>query len=105
EDLGAGSKKMSRERKIKDMALWSGSGNKYGKVLYKIANFYKPNKILELGTSLGIGSLYLAMANKEAKIYSVEGCAEIYNYTKKSLSSLGLSNVHLINDTFNHYLQ
>ena len=62
-DFGAGSNiNNSTKRKVKDLAKNSAKNEKFGKLLYRIIQFYKPKNIIELGTSLGISACYLAKA-------------------------------------------
>ena len=76
-DYGAGSNiNPSTKRKIKDIVINSSKNSKFGILLYNIVSFYKPNNIVELGTSFGISTLYLSKAFNSAKVYSFEGCPE-----------------------------
>ena len=73
-DFGAGSTiNNSKTRKIKDIAKNSAKNAKFGKLLYRIIQFYKPKNIIELGTSLGISTSYLAKANTNANVFTFEG--------------------------------
>ena len=68
-DFGAGSHiNNSKTRKVKDVAKNSAKNSKFGKLLYRIIQFYNPKNILELGTSLGISTLYLAKAEENSKV-------------------------------------
>lgn len=73
-DFGAGSKKMGNQRKVSSIFKTSSAGN-FGKRLYQLSNHFKPTRVLELGTSLGFGSLHLALGNPGAEIISIEGCS------------------------------
>ena len=67
-DFGAGSKiNKSKTRKIGDIALKSAKSTKYGELLYRIIKYYEPQNILELGSSLGISTSYLAKGNPNGK--------------------------------------
>lgn len=104
-DFGAGSKKMGSERKVSQIFKNSTSGSKYGAFLYKISNYYKPKNILELGTSLGVGTLHLHLGNKDAKIDSVEGCLSTYSFAKNNFKKYSKSeNVHFYNSKFEDFL-
>lgn len=103
QDLGAGSKKMSAKRKIAQIAKISGSSGKYGRLLYKLTCYYKPKSILELGTSLGLGTWMLSKGNAQSKIITIEGCPNIYAFSKDKLASN--SNVNCLNNDFNEYLK
>lgn len=101
-DLGSGSKKLEKTRKIKDIFRISSSGKKYGKLLYQLAKFYKPKEILELGTSLGVGSLNLHLGYSEAQIDTIEGCLETFAYTKDRLKKF--NKISLIIGSFSDVL-
>ena len=73
-DFGAGSHiNDSKTRKIKDVAKNSAKNSKFGKLLYQIVKYYKPKNILELGTSFGISTCYLAKANSGGKVFTFDG--------------------------------
>jgi len=96
-DFGAGSKIMkTSERKIRDIAKYCGISEKFGEMLYRLVMKYKPKTILELGTSLGLGSTYLAKAGKNSFITTFEGCSETAAVAKENFSKLKLSNIHQI---------
>ena len=95
-DFGAGSLiNKSKIRKVKDITKNSAKNSKYGKLLYRISLFYKPKKILELGTSLGISSLYLAKANKNAEVYTFEGCPETAKIAQENFNAMEANNINI----------
>lgn len=81
-DLGAGSKKLNNNRKVAEIYKISSSKKKYGKLLYQLSKYYKPNNVLELGTSLGTGTIFMHLGNKNAEITTVEGCPNTANKAK-----------------------
>lgn len=100
-DYGAGSKTLKKaERKVSKIAKTSASDGTTGVILHRMAKYFKPATIVELGTSLGIGSLFLASANKQTPVVTVEGCPEIAQIAKKIHDKSGLKNIKLINDRF-----
>ena len=103
-DFGAGSKKLNNNRKISTIFSTSSSKGKYGDLLYRISKFYKPNICLELGTSLGIGSMHLSLANLKSNVITIEACENTYNEALKNISFLDLNNIQLINSTFLEYI-
>lgn len=103
-DFGAGSRKLSNQRKVKDVAKISGAGDKYGQLLYQIVRHYSSKHILELGTSLGKGTLAMHLGNPLAKIVSIEGCAETHAYTQEKIP-VDRTKVELINSTFTEYIE
>jgi len=52
----------------------SALSERCGMVLYRLVEYFKPATIIELGTSVGISTLYLAMANPASKVLTLEGC-------------------------------
>jgi predicted O-methyltransferase YrrM len=101
EDMGAGSRVFkSKQRRIKDIAKHSAKEPKYAQLLFKLVNYYQPNTILELGTSLGLTTTYLAKARKKAKVYTLEGSPEICKVAKNTFKSLLVKNVQLVQGDF-----
>ncbi len=105
-DFGAGYNiNLSNERKIKDIAKNSAKSAKFGKLLYRIVKYYQPQQILELGTSLGISTSYLAKANQKTKIYTFEGCPQTAAIAKQNFNQLDLNNINLILGNFDDVLK
>lgn len=104
-DLGAGSKRMGTKRAINKIAQNSSSKGKYGKLLYRISHFYKPAQILELGTSVGIGSVHLHLGNPTSHLVTVEGCPQTHAVARQQMDNFNLQNIELINSDFQSYLE
>ena len=95
-DFGAGSKANAGSiRKIKDIAQVSAKPPKYAQLLFRLVNYYQPPTILELGTSLGLTTAYLAAARQKAKVYTFEGCPNLAELAKKNFTRLNLKNITL----------
>ena len=91
-DLGAGSfSGKTQTRTIAEIAKNAVSSKEKCKLLHNTAQYYKPNSLLELGTSLGISSLYLSKALPEATVYTIEG----------DLRILGIASSHKVSKTEN----
>lgn len=74
-DLGAGSTvNKSNKRKVSDIAKNSAKGGKWGELLFRMSKRFEPETMIELGTSLGIGSLYQSLGNPNGKLTTFEGC-------------------------------
>ena len=78
--------------------------SKYGQFLFRLAYHFKPNTILELGTSLGITTSYLAFANQNSKVITIEGCTNISSEAKNCFQSLGLNNIETVVGNFDSVL-
>ncbi|MCB0400935.1 MAG: class I SAM-dependent methyltransferase [Flavobacteriales bacterium] len=105
EDHGAGSKvNASNTRKVKDIAKNTVKSPKYGQLLFRIVNRLKPQTILELGTSLGISTMYLAAPSKKTQVVTVEGCPNTAKVAQVNFDKIGFGNIRLVNATFDDFL-
>ncbi|MGV3585645.1 MAG: O-methyltransferase [Adhaeribacter sp.] len=96
-DLGAGSKvNPTYRRRISDIAKISAKPAKYAQLLFRLVNYFQPNQVLELGTSLGLTSAYLAGAQTKNPIYSFEGCPNLAQQAQLNWQKLKLSNIEII---------
>jgi predicted O-methyltransferase YrrM len=76
-DLNSTSKGLkNKPRKISKIGKIEGISNKKAKILIKIISYLKPKNILEVGTSVGLGTTAIKIANKNSLITSLEGCPE-----------------------------
>lgn len=104
-ELGAGSRTGKSQRKtVKQIARQAVKPAKYGQLLFRLVDYFQPQTILELGTSLGLTTSYLAMANRSAKVTSMEGCSELIPIAQKHLDQLEIKNVELIEGNFDDRL-
>ena len=95
-DFGAGSSiNNSKKRRVKDVAQNSAKNVKFGQLLYRICRNFKPKNIIELGTSLGVSTCYLAKANPSAQVFTFEGCSETAAIAKKNFNNLNLENIDI----------
>lgn len=86
EDFGAGSSILkSPQRRLKDIARYSISSQKEANLLSNIVGFHNPKNIIELGTGLGITTLYLANTCPEAEVTTFEGAKELATIAKKNI--------------------
>jgi predicted O-methyltransferase YrrM len=102
QDFGAGSKKLGSKRKVADIFKMSSSQGKYGELLYRLAKHYQPTEILEFGTSLGVGTTYLALGAPKSNITTVEACPNTRAVALTNFAALDNINSQL--STFNDYL-
>ncbi len=104
-DFGAGSKVFkSNIRSINQIAKKCGITSKRAELLFRITNYFKPNLVLELGTSLGLGTFALAIGNPNARIITLEGCPSTYTFAKQILNLYKLHNVNCVLTEFSFYL-
>jgi predicted O-methyltransferase YrrM len=100
-DYGAGSSVIkTTQRRVKDIAASSLKSGKFAQLLFRMAQYYKPGTILELGTSFGISTAYLASANNTSLVYSCEGAASIAGIARQNFNEFDLKNIHIIEGDF-----
>lgn len=96
EDPGAGSAILPvKDRKIADIAKAASISRKYGRLIYRMVEKYAPGIILEIGTSLGISTLYLAKANEKAQVYTLEGAEPVAKIALDNFKRMNALNVQL----------
>ena len=101
EDFGAGSSVIkTNKRVVSVIAASSLKPKKYAQLLYRMVQYYKPTTIVELGTSFGITTAYLASANAASKVFTCEGSASIASIAKQNFAALQLNNVQLTEGDF-----
>jgi predicted O-methyltransferase YrrM len=95
-DLGAGSRiSKSNQRNIRSIAKHAAMSPKQGQLLSQLIKTYQLKEILELGTSLGIGTAYLSGQTNSVSVTSIEGCQNIARLAKKNLEQLNRKNVFI----------
>jgi len=104
-DLGAGSHvNNNRRKKISDIAHNALKPPKLAQLLYRLVADLKPRNIIELGTCLGITTLYLQKASPKANVYTLEGCPETAGVAKETFKKAGINDVELLTGNFDNTL-
>jgi predicted O-methyltransferase YrrM len=106
QDFGAGSisKNKPLTTEIKNLAKYSLSGQKQCRILFNLVIFKQPECILEMGTSLGISTSYLASAKKNAALFTMEGDPAVAAVAKMIFHRLHLHNISLVEGKFSNTL-
>lgn len=100
-DLGAGSQVTDKnERSISSLATYSASRPFVCRWLFKIVNEYKPKRMLELGTSLGISSCYQAAASQNGTLVTIEGDPEVAHLAAGNFKLMQVKNIALVEGSF-----
>ena len=114
EDAGTGSYDITMKRQVPDQGVppVGSSLNETGQNLLTDGNNRANSRsddrserkkgeiILELGTSLGISTLALAMALPEHRIVTVEGCPSLAAMARENMQRHGARNVEVVNMEF-----
>lgn len=105
QDFGAGSSVIkTNQRVVAAIAASSLKPKKYAQLLYRLVLYYKPQTLLELGTSFGITTAYLATACKSAAVVTCEGSPAIAAIARQNFANLQLKNIQLIPGDFTQTL-
>ena len=104
-DPGAGSGiKTQSTRNIGEIVRTSSTKPKYGELLFKLVRKFKPENIIELGTSMGLGAMYLAKGNSKTQVHTIERAVPLYQLAKNNFEMAGFKNIHIYNDFFSNGL-
>jgi len=96
-DYGKGSKVFkTNRRKISDIAKIAGISRKRAALLLRIVNYFNPLNILEIGTSIGLGTTALSINNPNAQIKTLEGCPKTANMAKELFLKYNLTNIKTV---------
>ena len=105
-DFGAGSKVFKSDvREITRIAQTAGISPKRAELLFRIVNYFRPEYILEIGTSLGLATSALSLGNPNAKITTLEGCPETAKIAQNQFRQFGLININSVVAEFENYLK
>jgi predicted O-methyltransferase YrrM len=104
-DFGAGSRVFkSNKRQISKIAQTAGISSKRAQLLYRITDYFQPQNILEIGTSLGLATSALSLGNPKASIVTLEGCSETVKQSQLQFQKFSFNNINSVVTEFNSYL-
>ncbi|GAB5534551.1 MAG: hypothetical protein Rubg2KO_08000 [Rubricoccaceae bacterium] len=99
-DYGAGTKGGQRppERRLSDIVSRAATGPSWGRFLYALARAHRPQRVLELGTNLGISAAYLGLAMKRTeqeggvsgRLITLEGAPALADLSRQHLGELAI---------------
>ncbi|MDX9942549.1 MAG: class I SAM-dependent methyltransferase [Bacteroidales bacterium] len=92
------------KRKVSSIAARSLQSPALCALLYRSVMYFSPLTILELGTSLGITTAYLAKAAPHARIITLEGCGQTAARAEALFKKNSLSNIEVRTGAFQHTL-
>lgn len=104
EDVGAKSKHFTNStRKISEIAETSLSNGRFSSLYQRLTEYIDAKTIVELGTSFGLNTLYLAKKNN-AKVYTFEGSESVAEIAGDTLKFSGARNIEIIKGNINSTL-
>ncbi len=103
-DLGAPSKHFAHnKRKISDIARTSASSIRFSALYERLVRYTDAKTIIELGTSFGLNTLYLAKKT-DARIYTFEGLESVAEVAESTFAFAGAQNIELVKGNINQTL-
>ncbi len=100
-DYGSGSQfDKGNTRRVRDIVRHSSTSARDGRLLSNLATAMQCRNIVELGTNLGIGALYLAHSAHCQKLITIEGCPTLSQMAATAFKQLGANNITTINERF-----
>ncbi|MEM1325159.1 MAG: class I SAM-dependent methyltransferase [Bacteroidota bacterium] len=93
-DFGAGSRLgATHERRIRDITKTAATSPAYCELLFRMIQCYRPQHIVELGTSMGIATLYQAKSAAYTTVHTLEGCPQVAKRAQQHFDLLGVKNI------------
>src|SRR5690606_2625670 len=103
-DFGAGSRIFKgSQRKISRIARVAGLTRKRQRLLFRLSRYLKIERSLELGTSLGLGTIAIASGVPVSSVSTIEGCPETLKTAKHYFEKFNFKNIHPLNETFQEF--
>jgi predicted O-methyltransferase YrrM len=93
-EFGAGS--ISGSNKVCQIAKYSLASTHQAAFLAAVVHYLKPQNIIELGTSFGVTTSYLASFDDKIPVYTLEGNDKIAFHAKARFSRLGFSHIQTV---------
>ena len=106
QDFGAGSTTgAGTTRTVQSIAGSAVKKAKYAELLYRLINRHGASSIIEIGSSLGLTTLYLQKAAPKAKVYSLEGSPELCAFAKELHAQEGCDHIEVVEGKFDDTLK
>ena len=102
--LGQPSVVSGNQKSIRSLAGQGSIPDKYGKLMFRLINKLECKNILELGTGIGMSTLYMALPSSRAKVLSIDGNSSLQQVASSLFEMTEVKNVRLFNGPFKEHL-
>lgn len=103
-DFGAGEGQVVR-KSLRSVVQRAASRPRQGKMLFRLVEYFHPDKLLELGASVGMSTMYIAAASGNAEFMALEGNAAATGIASANLDRLGLKKAAVVTGPFESTLK
>lgn len=104
-DEGAGSRGFSsHRRRVSTIAKNTGTKQKRANLLHRLVAYFEVKSALELGTSLGLGSLAMRLENK-IKLTTVEACPATLARAKTLFKAFSIDDITTFQGKFSDFFE
>ncbi len=103
-DAGTGSKVLGKHRKVSQIYSVSASKERKSRLLYQLVKHFHPENILELGTSLGVGTMSLCSGYEASHVISIDACKATQDVAIQLFKDRKKENVTFIHQKFDHFM-
>ncbi len=104
-DLGAGAANGAvKQGKISSIAQSALKSPKYARLLYRFSQYFQHQNSIELGTSLGVTTTYLAQVPGLKKLITMEGSPQIAAFAQKQFRLMDLTAIEVVTGNFDDTL-
>jgi predicted O-methyltransferase YrrM len=96
DDLGAGSfSNAGSKRSVAQIAKGAAKHPKFARLLHSMVRYYEVSSVIELGTSLGLTTRYMALAGSRVIVHTIEGATGIAEFTRQAIEKEEISNIQI----------
>lgn len=97
-DAGSGITSVA-SRSIRSLTRRSSVNRRFGRFLFRLVRWFRPDELIELGTGIGVSTLYLSAAF-DRQMESVEASPQKHAFSKVLFEQYGIKNVKTHCGTF-----
>jgi len=104
-DKGEGSQHFqTSKRQVKAIAKNAGMRWHQSQLMNKIIAYFNIKNTLELGTSVGLGSLSMAVNQPQNQVDTIEACPNTSAFAKQCFNNLELNQIKIYNTNFQSFI-
>lgn len=103
-ELGSGKMSVTKKEKLSEIAAKSLAPSALAQLYARIVSYLKAESAIELGTSLGITTLYLALRN-DTQVVTLEGNKAVADVAMTNFEYFEKKNIHVIDGNIDQTLK